>query len=266
MHIQMMLQTSHIGDVQKPVQSPDQDDEDYEDGPSPYDAAFVTEPEKVALCALLGEALPTHESEGRNPRYRVQTADDRLTVMALRRPGQRSWSHLQVRLRSLAMAPVAFVFELMRAGNLHLLLRFGRTCTVAVSQEQKRHIEAHVPDVHVCSSPADLQRYLTEKVEARRRVRPDSFKETWMELMDDADDAGRTMLRDRAAGEREFTGLLAANADNPDRPRIYVVRGQAYEALGEKLLAADDYRKAAELLHPEDLMIEGVRHALSRVR
>jgi hypothetical protein len=53
------------------------------------------------------------------------------------------------------------------------------------------------------------------------------------------------MLEDRAAGEREFNGLLVGNADNPDKPRIYVVRGQAYEAIGEKTLAADNYRTAA---------------------
>jgi hypothetical protein len=79
-----------------------------------------------------------------------------------------------------------------------------------------------------------LQRHLKEKVEMWQRVRPDWFKETWMELMDDADDAGRTLQRDRAAGEQEFNGLLAANADNPDNPRIYFVRGQAYEAIGQK--------------------------------
>ena len=84
-------------------------------------------------------------------------------------------------------------------------------------------------------------------------------------MLDDADDAGRTMQRDRAAGERKFNCLLAANADIPDKPRIYVVRGQAYEAIGEKALAADDYRTAERLLHPEDLMTTGVRRALSRV-
>ena len=43
------------------------------------------------------------------------------------------------------------------------------------------------------------------------------------------------------------------------------MRGRVYEALGEKVLAADDYRKVMELLPPEDLMIDGVREALSRV-
>jgi hypothetical protein len=38
MHIKIMLQTSHIGDVEKPIPTPDQDDD--EDGPSPYAAAI----------------------------------------------------------------------------------------------------------------------------------------------------------------------------------------------------------------------------------
>jgi hypothetical protein len=263
MHIKLMLQTSHICDVEKPIPTPDQDDDD---DPSPYAAAVLTDPEEKAARALLGQALPAPRgSDGRKSRYRVETAGCRVTVFAMRQLITTNWSHIQVILRSLAMGPVELVFELMRVGNLHMLLSFGQTCTVTISEEQKQRIAEHVPEVQVCSAPADLQRYLTEKVEAWQRIRPDWFQETWMELQDDADDARRTMQSDRAAGEREFNGLLAANADNPDKPRIYVVRGQAYEAIGEKNLAANDYRKAMELLHPEDLMIDGLRHALSRV-
>jgi hypothetical protein len=264
MHIKVMLQTSHIGDVKRPTSAPDQDDDD--DGPSPYATAVLTDMEENAVRALLGKALPaSRRSDGRNSRFRLETPGGRVTVLATRQLTTTNWSHFQVILRSLAIGPVELVFELMRAGNLHMCLRFGETRFVAISEEQKQHIAEHVPEVQVCSAPAGLQRYLTAKVEAWQRVRPDWFKETWMELMDDADDAGRTMLRDRAAGEREFNGLLAANADNPDKPRIYVVRGRAYEAIGEKGLAADDYRTAIGMLHPEDLMIDGVRRDLSRV-
>jgi hypothetical protein len=264
MHIKVMLQTSHIGNVEKPTSAPDQDDDD--DGPSPYAAAVLTDAEEERVRALLGKALPASRgSDGRNSRFRVETPGGRVTVLAMRQLTTTNWSHFQVILRSLAMEPVELVFELMRAGNLHLLVSFGPTSTVTISEEQKQHIAEHVPEIQVCSAPADLQRYLTDKVERWQRVRPDWFNETWMELMDDADDAGRTMRKDRAAGEREFNRLLVANADNPDRPRIYVVRGRAYEAIGEKGLAAADYRIAIGLLHPEDLMIDGVRRALSRV-
>jgi hypothetical protein len=264
MHIKVMLQTSRIGDVQKPIQDQEEDEDD--DRPSPYDAAVVTDSEQEALSALLGKALPaTRGSDIRNSIFRVESSEGRMSVIALRRQTSANWSHFQVILRSLAIGPVGVVFELMRAGNLHMLLRFGQMSTVTISEEQKQHIANHVPEVRVCSTPADLQRFLTEKVETWQRIRSDWFKETWFDVMDDANVAGQTMLRDRAAGEREFSSLLEANADNPDKPRIYAVRGQAYEAIGEKGLAADDYRKAEELWHPEDLMIDDVRRALSRM-
>jgi hypothetical protein len=263
MHIKLTLQTSHIGDVEKPIPARDDDDDE---SPSPYAAAVLTDLEEEAVRALLGKGSPAPPgSDGRNSRYRVETASGRVTVLAMKQLRTTNWSHFQVILRDLAIEPVALVFEMMRAGNLHMLLSFGQTSTVTISEEQKQRIAEHVPEVQVCSAPADLQRYLSEKVEAWQRHRPDWFQETWMELMDDADDARRTMQRDRAAGEREFNDLLAANAENPDKPRIYVLRGQAYEAIGEKSLAADDYRTAERLLPPEDLMIEGVRRALSRV-
>ncbi len=177
MHIKLMLQTSHIGDVEKPTSAADQDDDD--DGPSPYAAAVLTDSEEQAVRALLGQALPASRgSDGRNSRFRVETSDGRVTVLAMRQLITTNWSHFQVILRSLALGPVELVFELMRAGNLHMLLRFGQTCTVTISEEQKQRIAAHVPEVQVCPAPADLQRYLTEKVEAWQRVRPDWFKET----------------------------------------------------------------------------------------
>jgi hypothetical protein len=226
MHIKLMLQTSHIGDVEKPISAPDHDDDD--DSPSPYAAAVLTDLEEEAVRALLGNPEPAPRgSDGRNTQYRVETAGGRVRVSAMRQLITTNWSHFQVILRSLAMEPLELVFELMRVGNLHMLLSFGQTGTVTISDDQKQRIAEHVPEVQVCSAPADLQRFLTEKVAAWQRHRPDWFQETWMELMDDADDAGRTMQRDRAAGEREFNGLLASNADNPDKARIYVVRGQA---------------------------------------
>jgi hypothetical protein len=107
-----------------------------------------------------------------------------------------------------------------------------------------------------------LQRHLTEKVDAWQRVRPDWFQDGWSEMMDDADSARKTMLSDRAAGEREFQRLLVAYPDEGD---LYFMRGRAYEAIGEKGLATDDYRRAEGLLPPGDLVTEGIRRALARV-
>jgi hypothetical protein len=66
----------------------------------------------------------------------------------------------------------------------------------------------------------------------------------WRELMAEAEAARRAMLRNRAAGEREFDRLLAAH---PKGGMIYFKRGEAFEALGEAERAAADYRRAEGL-------------------
>jgi hypothetical protein len=71
----------------------------------------------------------------------------------------------------------------------------------------------------------------------------------WRESMADADAAKRAMVRDRAAGEREFDRLLAAH---PRDGMIYFKRGEAFEELGEAERAAADYRRAEELFPMED--------------
>ena len=83
----------------------------------------------------------------------------------------------------------------------------------------------------------------------------------WRELMAEADDAKRRMLSDRAAGEREFRHLLAAH---PNDGMVYFKRGEAYEALGARDLAAADYRRAEELFPLEDWKARA-RQALARV-
>jgi Flp pilus assembly protein TadD len=97
---------------------------------------------------------------------------------------------------------------------------------------------------------------------APAQVRPDWFKDKLEDRLDDAEAAGRIMKRDRSAGEQEFQRLLA---DHPREGAIYLVRGRAYEALGLKDLATDDYRHAVELCPDGDLFKEGARCALLRV-
>ncbi len=52
-------------------------------------------------------------------------------------------------------------------------------------------------------------------------------------------------LRDRMAGEQAFGQLIKAH---PDDGMVYLMRGEAYEALEEYQLASGDYRKARVLL------------------
>ena len=66
----------------------------------------------------------------------------------------------------------------------------------------------------------------------------------WREMMAEAEAAKKTMLHDRATGEREFDRLLAAY---PKDGMIYFKRGEAFEASGERARAAADYRRAEEL-------------------
>ena len=67
---------------------------------------------------------------------------------------------------------------------------------------------------------------------------------TWRDVMTRADAAKRTMLQDRAAGRTEFQLLLR---DRPNDGMIFFKRGEAHEAIGERLLAAEDYQRAEQL-------------------
>lgn len=55
------------------------------------------------------------------------------------------------------------------------------------------------------------------------------------------------MLRDRLAGERAFDVLLARQ---PREGLIWLMRGGAYEALGDLGQAVEDYATAMDLLPP----------------
>jgi hypothetical protein len=253
MGISLMLHSVRLGSRRRADE--DEDDEEY----SPDPAEALTESEKQAVRALLGGARPM-----RRTFYRVETPDGPVTLQAPGLQGPETCHYIRLRMRSVAPGTMTLLFELMRAGNLFMVTNFAQRDLVAVSEEQAQAMAGRLPEPpRVCPSPADLQGWLAEKVEACRRVRPERFEYDENDLMEDADAAALTLLADRAAGEREFERLLTAH---PDDGSLYFVRGRAYEALGEKGLAADNYRKADELLPPgEDLVRAAARKGLARV-
>jgi hypothetical protein len=265
MRFKLMLMTCRIGEFEKPTGAVEQDDED--DEGSPYAGAILIEPQAQAVRALLERVSRLHVSTDRSETYHIISSDRRMAVMALGLGKPTGCQAISVNLRSLAPDNVELLFELMRAGDLFISPRHHSPGShlpgVVLSEERKQHIAEHIPgEPVVCSSVADLQRFLTEEVERCRRMQPERYEEGWEEMMDDARDAGWTLTRDRAGGEQAFQDLLVVH---PDDGGVYFVRGQAYEKLGEKALAAADYRKADELMHEEDLMKSGVRRALARV-
>jgi hypothetical protein len=221
----------------------------------------MTEAEKQAVLALLQEAWAHHRENGQS-RFRLERLAEPVTIRATGLHGPPTFPHVKVSLRSLAAEGIRLLFALMRAGNLFLIPDFDQRSPVTVSEEQKQHIAGHMPIARVCSTPEELQHYLSKQVEAHQQARPGAFKDNWEDQMDDAEAAGRIMQRDRSAGEREFQRLLA---DHPCTGPFYLVRGRAYETLGVKELAANDYRRALELLPEGDLFRDGALRALARV-
>jgi tetratricopeptide (TPR) repeat protein len=80
--------------------------------------------------------------------------------------------------------------------------------------------------------------------------------------MNAADAAKLKMIGDRAAGEKAFESLLK---QYPRDGMIYFKRGEAYEALREKALAAADYQRAMALF-PMPVWKESARKAWERVK
>jgi tetratricopeptide (TPR) repeat protein len=168
----------------------------------------------------------------------------------------------KVRPRALTGRIVDLVFALMRDGNLYL--RFGQDLStgVVLSEHQRRRLTGHVRILEVCTTPAELLHYLEEKRDARLQVDPDAFNESWNDFADDAQAAGRTLVRDRKAGEEKFQRLIEKD---PGNGYLYLARGRAYEWLGETSLAAADYQSALNLLHEGDLFQADALRALARV-
>jgi hypothetical protein len=263
MHILLMLHTNRIAEKFPPPGDEEDDDLDEEDDEdvSPEDAATLTEDERRAVLALIGEGAHI-----RGGHHRVETPDGPVTFFAkgLHEPGP--LCHFRLTLRSLDPGPVGFLFELMRAGNLHMVPHFDQWKVVAASEEQAGPIRGRFPEVFVRPTPEDLRLHLAERVEARLATHPDAFEEGWDDLMSDAEAAARTMLRrDREAGEREFLRLLESHPADADRGSLLFVRGRAYAALGEKDRAADDLREAVRLFPEDGVVKPAIREALARV-
>ncbi len=85
---------------------------------------------------------------------------------------------------------------------------------------------------------------------------------TWRNIMEAADAAKLEMLSNRADGEKKFEELLK---QNPRDGMIYFKRGEAYEAVGEKALAAADFQRAMAMF-PKPEWKARAKEAAERVR
>ncbi len=72
----------------------------------------------------------------------------------------------------------------------------------------------------------------------------DNDKPSWKDIMEEANAAKFTMTSNRSAGEAQFSGLIQRN---PNDGMIFFKRGEAYEAIGEPVLALADFRRAMAL-------------------
>ncbi|MCI0407266.1 MAG: hypothetical protein L0191_01670 [Acidobacteria bacterium] len=90
----------------------------------------------------------------------------------------------------------------------------------------------------------------------------DNSMSSWRAVMEAAEKTKLAMISDRAAGDRAFSALLA---QNPNDGMIYFKRGEAYEELGEKSLAAADFTRAMALF-PMPEWKARAKKALERVK
>ena len=66
----------------------------------------------------------------------------------------------------------------------------------------------------------------------------------WRQVMAKCEEAKRTMLQDRPAGEMAFAALLR---DHPDDGMVHFKRAEAYEHLGAYSIAEGEYARAERL-------------------
>lgn len=83
----------------------------------------------------------------------------------------------------------------------------------------------------------------------------------WRAITAKAEQAKRALVADRVAGDQVFDGLLE---QFPGDGMVYLKRGEAYEAVGDRAAAADDFRKALALL-PMATWKATAREGLQRV-
>ncbi len=80
--------------------------------------------------------------------------------------------------------------------------------------------------------------------------------------MDAADAAKMEMIANRVQGEKAFESLLK---QYPNDGMVYFKRGEAYERLRERALAAADFQRAAALF-PMDAWKKRAKEGLERVK
>jgi hypothetical protein len=265
MSFELTLTSCRIGDVPRPATVDDNENEDegeYEDEEeeSPYAGISMSDEEKQAVLDLLRDAW-TRAQDGWT-RFRLETPDGPVSVQAAGLSEPLKFPMIKVRPRALTERIVDFVFALMRDANMYLRFDQDPSAGVVLSEQQRRRLTGHIRILEVCNTPAELLHYLEEKRDARLRFDPDAFNESWNDLADDAEAAGRTLVRDRKVGEEMFQRLIEKD---PGNGFFYFARGRAYESLGETSLAAADYRSAVNLLHEGDLFQVAALRALARV-
>ena len=264
MSFELTLTSCRIGDIPRPATVDDDENEDEyedEDEESPYAGISMSDEEKQAVLDLLRDAW-TRARDGWT-RFRLETPDGPVSILAAGLSEPLKFPMFKVRPRALTGRIVDLVFALMRDGNLYLRFDQDLSAGVVLSEHQRRRLTGHIRILEVCTTPAELLHYLEEKRDARLRVDLDAFNESWNDLTDDAEAAGRSLVRDRKDGEEKFQQLIEKN---PGNGFVYLARGRASEALDETSLAAADYQSAVNLLHGgADLFHEAALRALARV-
>lgn len=87
------------------------------------------------------------------------------------------------------------------------------------------------------------------------------WRDIWREITAEAECARDIMVRDREEGEEEFRSLIKRYDEDG---MILLMRGQAYERMGELQLALADYRHA-EILFPMQEWQHSARQAAAKV-
>jgi hypothetical protein len=167
MIVTVHLHTCHIGGVKLPLPGPVT-----EQVHAAYKAAALTESEVQAVQVLRARGARGPDQLGF---YQIETSGGPVELHVVGMRGLAKCSHCAITLRSLAPEVGEFLFELMRAGNMFLLLDFKQESPVVVSPEQQRQVTGHLPEALVLGSPAELCRWLSESVAEWQRVRPDWF-------------------------------------------------------------------------------------------
>jgi len=108
-------------------------------------------------------------------------------------------------------------------------------------------------------------RYLPVELDKKVEKEEEVGVTGWKAITNVAVSSKKTLIGDRARGEREFQKLLARH---PGDPMIYFQRAGAYETIGENELAASDYQRAMVLFPMKkfkDLAEAGLRRVSTQI-